>query len=369
MEAAAGHAGRKYYLDVAKAVGIIAIVTYHSLPPPALRFALLSFALPLFFFVSGAVYKDRDTDHPVAYSWRRFKRLWIPYAGWGLFYLALHNVFIKVNILSDRFIWEGEPLAHFMSGGEMAYRGVRVLAFYWVEHMGGPLWFLPLLFMTSVFFVAVSWACSRLSPNHSELLRLVALAALILAGYLQQQLITFPEGLNVALVALLFFYEGYAYRRVEAKIPWRWYLGAAATVVVALWGSWVSIGDRRFSSPFVLVLVPLCGIYACLLLGHLLEERRFFRYLGRHTIFVLATHILAFKLVSWAIVSIQGLPTYRLADFPAIEGGAWWILYAAVGVLVPLGTMRFLIEPAAAAVRPVFARGRALIQPTSSAGG
>ena len=88
------------YIDVARALGLMAIVLYHARPPDRVAGVLLSYAIGLFFVISGFVYKEAYSAHPIRYTWKRFKRLYIPFVGWGLFYLAIHNLLFRSGLYS-----------------------------------------------------------------------------------------------------------------------------------------------------------------------------------------------------------------------------------------------------------------------------
>ena len=62
------------YIDVARALGLAAIVLFHASPPDSIRHVLLSYSLGLFFVISGYLYKDDYSSRPIPYMWKRFKR-------------------------------------------------------------------------------------------------------------------------------------------------------------------------------------------------------------------------------------------------------------------------------------------------------
>ena len=48
-------------------------------------------------------------------------------------------------------------------------------------------------------------------------------------------------------------------------------------------------------------------------------------------------HFLCFKLVNLAGVLIYGWPLCSVAAFPILcKGGAWWVAYTAIGLLLPV---------------------------------
>jgi len=49
------------YIAIAKAIGIISVVIWHSRPPQEIGILLMFYAVPLFFFTSGFFYKPSQT--------------------------------------------------------------------------------------------------------------------------------------------------------------------------------------------------------------------------------------------------------------------------------------------------------------------
>lgn len=63
-------------------------------------------------------------------------------------------------------------------------------------------------------------------------------------------------------------------------------------------------------------------------------------YLGNHTLYVFAFHLLAFKLVSIIKVLVNGMPYAYVGGHPVVHVGAFtdgfYLLYILVGICVPL---------------------------------
>lgn len=63
----------------------------------------------------------------------------------------------------------------------------------------------------------------------------------------------------------------------------------------------------------------------------------YLQYLGKHTLYIVIFHFLAFKIVNFAYMECFHLPSYTIAAFPVLtETGCWWIVYTLLGISVPL---------------------------------
>ena len=330
-------------MDVMKALGVLAIVLAHSGPPPVVVEMVSTYYIAIFLFVSGYFYKEAYSDDLRLLATRRLKALYIPFVAWNLGYLALHNVFFRLNIYSSK-VGYLEQVSHLLSVRNTVGAALRTLTLTATEQMAGALWFLiTLITVTSVFGVT-SWLCRRAAGKYAEYARAAAVLAIFAVGYANQTLITWPAFINTSLVGVLIFYGGFLFKRVESRLPLNAILAATAALIVFLGRGTVVMGANHYRGPLILVVVVAAGVYANLYVATRLQDVAILNYLGRNTIFVVATHFLAFKLVSTVMISTQSLPPYCLAKFPVITGdGGWWIAYFACGVLVPLG-IKYVID-------------------------
>jgi fucose 4-O-acetylase-like acetyltransferase len=105
-------------------------------------------------------------------------------------------------------------------------------------------------------------------------------------------------------------------------------------------------------NPLLLIAAVLAGVFVVVQTSKAIATHALLEYIGRNSLMIMATHFVAFKLVSLAIVHAEGLQLYRLAEFPVIGGhGEWWTAYALVGVLVPTA-VKFAYDAAVRATTP-----------------
>lgn len=103
--------GRKDYIDVARGIGILLVVLGHSIgniDDPVNRF-ILSFHMPLFFFLSGLVSNDDNPDTVTTFLRKKAYALLIPQMVFAVFHIIFRSLLverefskhlIKENILS-----------------------------------------------------------------------------------------------------------------------------------------------------------------------------------------------------------------------------------------------------------------------------
>lgn len=78
---------RKDYLDIAKGIGIILVVMAHAMTRLSYLWVVInSFHMPLFFIISGILYKTKTSW--VSYIKRKIVSLYLPYVGCSLISLV-----------------------------------------------------------------------------------------------------------------------------------------------------------------------------------------------------------------------------------------------------------------------------------------
>ena len=327
MGAARPQAGdRVRAVDVARALGVLGVIAGHAWYGSALERVFLSFDLALFFFVGGYVYNESYSARPDRLMAKRLTTLYLPFIRWGLFWLIFHNSLLHLGIYSTRtgYLDQGTPWYDLRT---FIQAGVRIVTFRGTEPMAGALWFLASLFIANVLFGLASFVTLRLFKRPNEGFRTVLVLILGAAGYLSNPLLHNRFYLGTSLVALVIFHWGVLYRRYSPLLPLRWYFAVAAGVAVTwaiLRGGWVYFGANTYQSPVLLFTVVPAGIYASLYLSKVFENNRFLHYVGTNTIFIIATHFLAFKAVSLVQIWAYGYPDYYLAKYPVISGAGGW---------------------------------------------
>ena len=122
---------RDYTLDALKGVGIILMIIGHV--PSPIRNLIFSFHMPLFFFISGYLYKDRLAYDIIV---RNTKKVLLPYLITCLF------LWLFFIIKNNNWQW---GLSIFLANGTDAVWNMSGL-------MVGPLWFLPCYFVATLGF-------------------------------------------------------------------------------------------------------------------------------------------------------------------------------------------------------------------------
>ena len=189
---------RIIWIDIAKGLGMILVVIGHSRPPQLIFEAISSFHMPLFFFLSGLVY--RVTPTIVSIKKRVFKditKLVLPY----IITVCFIGVFLLIINLQGRngfyeSLYDLGKSALFGSGSN-----------YYEIKMIGEIWFLLAMFWTRRFM-------DGLFLIQNNILRLIFLAiGAAFSIFLASKEIWLATNFDIALVSVLFMYCGYLFQK------------------------------------------------------------------------------------------------------------------------------------------------------------
>jgi len=267
---------RYQYLDVARGFGLLLVIISHSC---GLSRFLINYYIPLFFVVSGYIYKEgRSYKENIEH---KAKRLLIPYFGYSAVLLAVY-------------VLMGRTVAN------------------------GAMWYLTAFFAASLVYHLVIDRC--LSDRKFLIGTLIVLTAITMA--LADIPVLLPWSIDLACVGTIFMIAGTLLGRAQFfEKKWNIPLIAAVFVIYILTscldpGINMSIREYgiygAFSVPFF-IIVGLTGSLLCIWFGKLIENTapgRFIAYVGKNTIFLLAFHIFALEVVE-RIASVSCTAHYR----------------------------------------------------------
>jgi len=306
---------RQQWIDVLRGIGIVLVVWGHVYGGYSFDLIFL-FHMPLFFFLSGMLFKP-VTD-VAAFARYKARQLLVPYA----VFLLLINIVLGVHLQ-----WlPHAPGALLRFVTDLLLGGSRLSA-----------WVAAFWFVTSFYAVLLIEACliGRYAPRTVFWLHALMLALSILNAWLVPQW-QVPWALNVALAAAPFFYAGSLWNQVpDQRRLERW---AMAVVSVALpvvilnrllgWnlGLGYDMKVTHYGIPVVSFVVALACCVLVARLARTLAARhapsaRLLAALGRAAIVIMFMHMV-FTMGLAALIGEQ----YRLARV-ALGLGASTLIY------------------------------------------
>lgn len=339
------------YMNLLKALGIIAVVMGHASSP--FTSIIYSYHMPLFFFISGYFFKDKYLDRPLDFVKRRFKSLYLTFVLYELFFVLIRNLLININVYTSDQVPPITELKQFLVLLK------TLLSFsYTGDMMLGAFWFLKSLFFVNILFLLISLIFKKLNVKNDNLKHLVIL------GIYSSSFLLFKKGFNLevilrgynirlvnpilaivdtrTLLMLMCYYIGYLYKKYEDKIPMNIYGFIVCLIIMYLTKDiFIDISSYTFTNPIYLILLPCTGVYCNLYIAKFLCRKNYkamssLEYIGKNSVIIMALHFLSFKFVSYINILIYSHPINMLSEYPIISGyDNWWVLYTIAGVLIP----------------------------------
>ncbi len=319
-------------VSIAKGICIILMVVGHSGCPDWLGRFIYLFHMPVFFFVSGYLFKEKYLIETKNFVIRRIKTLWWPFVKWSLIFLVLHNCLTWCGIYNVAYSW--------------ADAGRKVLQIFTMtgsEQLLGGFWFLKELLYASVL------SCLLIRVLGSKNVIPITGGVLILSAVQSLMSYKIPTVGALTFLSSSLFMAGYAakqYRVLEKSPLW---VSGVAMVFLMLISSMYSSGMKDAVGGYTFLYFSLAVVGCCSVLrlsesvqgriAGMLDE------VGRLSLYVLIFHFSAFKLVTLVRIWCYGMPYSCLSSFPVIDDDSlwWWIIYTIVGVGAPFIIARKIV--------------------------
>lgn len=316
------------FWNIAKGIGIIAVILGHALMDPAANF-LYMFHLQLFFFISGYLYSENKYgDDPWLNLINRLKRLWIPYVIIITIFILLHNLFMALGLTL-------EGTAHY-SPGQIIEKIAFGLFGYADEFLAGPVWFLRTLAVAMIIFGFIVYVSRMIERKVNIVLKiifqLVVVSALTAVGYIFIQNHTqLPADMHISFAVMPFIWCGYILRNYIGDIT-RLLNPIVAIICFVIVGVVSAYKDLDMTTGNVfpyMHLIALLGIYGCLYLSKLLSKwkvsTRIMSFIGTISLYIMAVHFFVIRGIDRICVLLFGHNAYEM-----LSGVLMWTLYALI---------------------------------------
>lgn len=264
------------YLDIAKCIGIILVIWRHSINNsmdqlPFLTSIIKSFFMPLFFFLSGYLYKLKPTKD---YLYSKAKTLLVP-----LILVYLYNFY--TNLL--------------MSGLQINHNYVRSGGYWFIESL---LYVSILYHFFNVFLIKTKYVKNEIVDYVMFGCSIVISAVALLYCYLYGG----APSINSAAVACGFFSFGHIYRKTELKIKEKvsinrlMYLVIGIVLLVATFFISQEIEDismafNKCTNPIAFVICAILGSIGTLYISKAINHSKILCFFGKNTLVMLLTNL------------------------------------------------------------------------------
>lgn len=258
-----------------------------------MRHILYAFHMPLFFFLSGVVFRPAKYKEFFPFLWKNIVTILIPYF---IFAFLSYLVWLTGRSHLPSYIDMGNHILNILYGNSSGL-------FFNVV-----LWFLPCLFITKVLF----WGIYKLFPTSKQLS--VVLIIISIIGYITSLLfpgIKLPLGIETAITAVVFFGVGYLWHLYGQSVSQKINLSSPLLILILLmimislaqinfqmYGYQIDMRLNKYSNFFLFYIAALSGIFAVVLFSLKVNSQRVLEYIGKNSLTLFVWHIIVFTYLS-----------------------------------------------------------------------
>ena len=346
---------RETKFSILKAIAIICVVLSHVGISGWLFNFVFIFQVPIFFICAGYFFNTKYLTDERPYIVHRFKGLYLPFVRWSLFFLLIHNVLFPLGILSETYGNAGGGVTHpytWQQFSQHAWSIVSNMSGY-DQFLCGAFWFFRALLLASIGFLLMFKLLNRSAQlrDYKHTAWGVLFITLLLITWkttTHLNLTGVAQGGYRELMGMAFMTAGFLLKQYEVcdKLNWKTALTSGTILLLA---SCFFPSSMVWNPNFTqFISLPLPAIAAFVMFTYISAWidrhpgliKRTFAYIGEHTLYIFAFHLVAFKVVSALKVWFYDLPWEAVGGHPVVITPAnnwiWVILYLAAGVILPL---------------------------------
>lgn len=346
---------RETKFSILKAIAIICVVLSHAGISGWLFNFVFIFHVPIFFICAGYFFNTKYLTDERTYIVHRFKGLYLPFVRWSLFFLLIHNVLFPLGILSETYGNAGGGVTHpytWQQFSQHAWSIVSNMSGY-DQFLCGAFWFFRALLLASIGFLLMFKLLNRSAQlrDYKHTAWGVLFITLLLITWkttTHLNLTGVAQGGYRELMGMAFMTAGFLLKQYEVcdKLNWKTALTSGTILLLA---SCFFPSSMVWNPNFTqFISLPLPAIAAFVMFTYISAWidrhpgliKRTFAYIGEHTLYIFAFHLVAFKVVSALKVWFYDLPWEAVGGHPVVitptNNWIWVILYLAAGVILPL---------------------------------
>lgn len=329
---------RNMMVDCLRGIGIILMVALHG----GLKYKnfVYLFHMPLFFILSGMCYKYGKTEFDT-FVFKKIKSLYFPYLIVNLFGNVLDDIgyIIKNGFSAVNWLVVFEQIRNtIIFSGDVTLLTI-------------PTWFFKTLFWVIILYDLLNRFLHSFIKEHAKRknIRLAVLVALLVFGWLEKLCLDDYWG-NIFCSMILVEIGSYitnllqTYSKLSQRNHWAWPLTFILSfLVLQKMSKWeIELSQNEIVNPVFFVCSSCIGfilLYSTyqMIIVRSKRMQAILSYIGKNSIWIVALHLFAFRVVALIQVKYYGLPLAEIGQlFRPITEPYWWIAYTVVGVTVPL---------------------------------
>lgn len=270
---------RNCLIDVMRGMGIIFVLLGHRALPNIIVKMIYAFHMPLFFFISGYLYKKCELRKFVI---KKIKKLILPYIFFWLISAIIGFFASKIGIIDnynvDKLV---EQIVYYTPNG------------FW----NGPLWFLPCLFVVEIMFCFINQYFNKYST-------LISSFVIPFLGYLCTRYnIYLIFKIDIAFTGLFFYSLGNCIsnnKKLTGEFHKKYFLLYICAFIISVFkfnNLIVQMIVGKYGNYILFILNAVLGIYLTYQFACILKNNVIFQTIGRESLIIMSLHFVVFMVI------------------------------------------------------------------------
>lgn len=321
-------------IDIMRAIGIILVVLGHSHCPGT--YYIYLFHMALFFIISGYCYKTIHTDNAKGlgiYILKKLKRFYLPFV-----------IFNAILVIIDHFVFNRG-----LSVKDFIILFVNSLGMNQGSTLSGAFWFFKIMLLLLITYGVIDYLLKKIPHIRTKTLLFHSIISVIFLGmgYYCQLKGLVLYGFDKVLSYYILFHLGRLFKE-KVHIELNHFkrlivivLSITVLIICRRFGE-IDLDINQYVNPGFLLITSCAGWFLVYEISYYLAKPQWLQKLltiiGTNTIAVMVFHFVCFKIVTYIQIQIYNLPPSAISAFPVLYNlPFWWIAYAIVGLVIPVG--------------------------------
>ncbi len=277
---------RKRWIDVLKGIGAILVLFGHLVPYNSrLKIYIYSFHMPLFFFISGYLFRyDKNISK---FTYKKIKSLLLPY--------------IVFSVISFNVSYFLEGI--YLSRREALY---NILFLKGVNSFNTSLWFLITMFFSVMIFELLFKLIDKLNIRITNLKSLICIIALLIINLILLKFnIKLLFGLEIVPHALLMMSIGYIFNKENKKIfelnsTRNWIMFIVIFIclfIISQINGKITMSTSEYNNYALYLIISLLNIIIYIIIAKKVSENKILEKLSSLSLVMFCTQRLIFKFI------------------------------------------------------------------------
>lgn len=305
-------------ISACKGIGIILMVIGHAGCPQPIHDFIYLFHMPLFFIITGFLFKTKYLVAPKTFLKRKISTLYKPFLIFNL--IGLNIIFLNDYVIRNMF-----NLNQYLS------RLIKIICFTKQYEIFGATWFLKSLFVSNIVVFILLYIQKKrgLSIRFPIIISLLFL----IIGYLiytYRGIIIYDLQRELMIPILLMI--GILLKKYQPIIPYSNYLWPTCAFLMLLIASRFFTFDMIASeivNPIVFLIFSIIGFYFIYSISRKINKSKLITYIGDNSLSILLLHQIGFY-------SLQIIRTGTLQHYHKLHDNSYWIIYSIYAVFFSL---------------------------------